>query len=463
MPPPRTPRPRCQPDAEHAQRAVALDAADQAARPWWCRCRARRTGRLAAAAAGRRLRRRRRSRRHRATAAGPARTRGRAGRCRSRASSSGRLRAGGAAAGCGSACGRTTSRSGSRMSTTCSGRSSSACVGLQLHQLGQRRHLARPPAAARRRRCSGAGSSAARRRGRRRPRAARSAGLRGQRVEQRGGACRARRRRRPAAGWRRRRRPSPVLLDDDLAGAVDQHELAVVLPDRERPPLHQRRPRRCRAAGARRSRCCTQVSFSIRARAASSEKPSSLSPRVHAEGGAQQRPPASSRGPRSRRPARACPAAIAEPLAQAWRRCRRAAARAPAGTPQRPAPRATSDPAERGPEQPPLPPPAAASAATAGGRQRQRRAWPAAQRVRSRAACGVLHHPGAQRGEADAEMRRLLRQQGGRRQARLGVHLQQHQPAGLARGVVVAEIGPAWRRGSRARGARPAPRPARCA
>ena len=51
------------------------------------------------------------------------------------------------------------------------------------------------------------------------------------------------------------------------------------------------------------------------------------------------------------------------------------------------------------------------------------------------------------------QMRRLLGQQRGRRQARLRVDFQQHQPARLARGVVVAEIGARWRRGSRAPGA----------
>ena len=229
MPPPRTPRPRMPAEAQHAQRAVAFGAADQA-------------GDLGRADV------------EHAERAGAARPRGRGGLAPGR-HGGGRMRRGHivhvglspasvcpmrAASGAASvvadpACGRITSRSGSRMSTPAAAGRAARASCCSCCKPVERRDLVRLPAASRRRRCSAAGSSAARRRARRRRRAPARPG---RAVSASSSAAAA-----PGA-------PAPttsgrlaelrdVLIGHDLAVAVDQHEFALVLPDRERPALLQ--------------------------------------------------------------------------------------------------------------------------------------------------------------------------------------------------------------------------------
>src|SRR3546814_16469931 len=58
-------------------------------------------------------------------------------------------------------------------------------------------------------------------------------------------------------------------------------------------------------------------------------------------------------------------------------------------------------------------------------------------------ASGGLHHPGAERGEVDSDVRRLLGDERERRQAGLGVDLEQIEGARRVARVVVAEVAPA--------------------
>ena len=180
--------------------------------------------------------------------------------------------------------GRSTSRSGSRMSITSSGRSSSAwsccnCISrssataswpsgsITSAPLFSRRFQRRSPTrtAATTRACK--------------------AGLRGQRIDQR------RRGGRGARPDHQRQLPEmrDVLVGHHLAVAVDQHEPALVLPDGERAALRPVAPRRCRAAGARPSPGPPRtVSRSLRARRVQREAEDRIA-LGDAECGAQQR------------------------------------------------------------------------------------------------------------------------------------------------------------------------------
>ena len=80
-----------------------------------------------------------------------------------------------------------------------------------------------------------------------------------------------------------------VLVRDDVAGAVDQHEFAVVLPDRERAAFVQVHHDGAGQTGARRWPARPRSASRSACARASTEKPRIGSPLVDAERGAQQR------------------------------------------------------------------------------------------------------------------------------------------------------------------------------
>ena len=242
-----------------------------------------------------------------------------------------------------------------------------------------------------------------------------------------------------------------ILASRPPALAVDHREAAVALPDGEGRALLDARRGWCRAGGARHARARPRRCVSSRSRASCGEKPSD---RVAA---AHRRAPAAHQSRRRvaaafqhdllhREPGPGADAgdAVAEGGEPA-------AARPSSSAPRR-------DTAEITPyaRPPSAPAPSRAKAGRAapgrgGGAARAAagdgrcgvapRGRSGVRRKVLRAMAGLLHHPGAELGEGDAAMRGLFRHQRGAGHAGLGVDLQQHQAAGLARGVVVAEIG----------------------
>ncbi len=264
------------------------------------------------------------------------------------------------------------------------------------------------------------------------------------------------RRRRPRSGsWPAK--VGDVAVGDHLPVAVDQRGTC---PRSARPRTAAARPA-CTTivSGRRRSTVadCTQLMrFDARARRGEPRSRGSDRPGVHAERGAQQR---------FRRLRAALDDHSRDAQAEARggvRRAGRCSDSRAAAERVRQCQRPASQHAQRGDarcrraQQPALPadqqlqPAGPVTAGAVRGARRLHARHAAFSTIQAQS-CGKLM----------PTMRRLLRQQRGRRQAGLGVDFQQHQAARFARGVVVAEIGAASRRGSRARDAPPARHPSR--